>query len=318
MNTSPLRVTVVGSGYMGKGIAHTLARGGAVVTLADREPDIAAAALEAMIEDVRVAEDRGLVPAGSVDQVRAGSTAGASIEAAVAGADLVVEAVFEDIAVKHAVLKVIEEATGDDTVITTNTSAIPVSDLAAVLRRPQRFFGVHWFNPAPYLPAIEVILGSESDESLLAPVTELLVASGKAPVVVADTPGFICNRLQFALFKEAALMVEEGTATAERIDGVVRSSFGFRLPFFGPFAIADMAGLDVYANSYTTLEAQLGPRFTCPPSLRSRVDTGDLGIKTGGGYLGLTAEESAAMTERRDRSYVALATLRDSLESSDD
>jgi 3-hydroxybutyryl-CoA dehydrogenase len=318
MNTSPLHVTVVGSGYMGKGIAHTLARGGALITLADREPAIAAAALEAMIEDVRLAEERGLVAAGSVDVVRERSTAGASIESAVAGADVVVEAVFEDIAIKHEVLKLIEESTGDDTVITTNTSAIPVSDLATVLRRPERFFGVHWFNPAPYLPAIEIIVGEKSDESLLAPVTDLLVASGKAPVTVADTPGFICNRLQFALFKEAALMVEEGIATPDRIDGVVRSSFGFRLPFFGPFAIADMAGLDVYANSYTTLEAQLGPRFTCPPSLRERVDSGDLGIKTGGGYLGMTADESSAMTERRDRSYIALAALRDSLESSTD
>ncbi|MBF4160768.1 3-hydroxyacyl-CoA dehydrogenase family protein [Nocardioides acrostichi] len=315
MGQVSMAVAVVGSGYMGKGIAQTLARGGAAITLADRDAATARAALESMLEEVRVAEEAGLVPAGSTDAVRERSRAASSIAEGVAHADFVVEAVPEVIELKHDVLRVVEAAARPDAVIATNTSAIPVTDLAAVLERPERFFGVHWFNPAPYLPAVEIILGDGSDASLLSPVTALLVAAGKAPVVVADTPGFICNRLQFALFKEAALMVEEGSATPEQIDGVVRSSFGYRLPFFGPFAIADMAGLDVYASSYATLESKLGERFTCPPSLRARVDAGDLGTKTGGGFLEMSAEQAKDMAERRDRSYVALAALRDSLES---
>jgi len=310
-----LRVAVVGAGYMGKGIGQTLARGGAsAVVLCDESADRATDGLTTMLADVEQAERDGLLPPGAAATVAAVSSAAPDVATAVADADVVVEAVFEDITVKQDVLRRVEAAAAETTVIATNTSAIPISDLAVVLRRPERFFGVHWFNPAPYLPSVEIILGDKSDEALLGPLTALLQAAGKAPVTVADTPGFICNRLQFALFAEAARMVEEGTATPERIDAVVRSSFGFRLPFFGPFAIADMAGLDVYANSYATLAAALGERYTCPPSLRARVDAGDLGIKTGGGYLGLSEEQATAMTRLRDRSYVALAHLRDKLD----
>lgn len=320
MNTTALRVTVVGAGYMGKGIAQTLARGGATVTLVDQKAELAERAYQAMLDDVATGENAGLLAAGATELVRERSAWMPSIAEGVADADFIMEVVYEDIAVKHAVLAKIEAHASLRAIIATNTSAIPMGDLATVLVRPERFFGIHWYNPAPYLPGIEVILSSHSDESLLAPVLALLRSSGKDPVMVADTPGFVANRLQFALFKEAALMVEEGTATPAQIDSVVKSAFGFRLPFFGPFAIADMAGLDVYANSYKTLAAQLGPRFEVPPSLRSRVDAGDLGTKTGGGYLGLSAEQTADMVSRRDRSYVALAKLRDELEgaTSDD
>ncbi len=120
--------------------------------------------------------------------------------------------------------------------------------------------------------------------------------------MVVDSPGFVCNRLQFALFREAARMVEDGHATAEQIDTIVRASFGFRLALYGPFAVADMAGLDIYANSYTSLERALGDRFTVPPSLKARVDAGDLGIKTG-------AATSGSASPRR-RTWSPLATTR--------
>lgn len=308
------KVTVVGAGYMGKGIAQTLARGGATVTLVDQQADEAERARAAMIEDVARGESQGLLPKGATDVVRERTAWKSSIAEGVPGADVVIEAVYEDIEVKHRVLVEIESHAANTAILATNTSAIPVGDLAKVLDRPERFFGIHWYNPAPYLPGIEIILGARSDETLLEPVLALLRKAGKDPVKVADTPGFVANRLQFALFKEAALMVEEGIATPAQIDAVVKSAFGFRLPFFGPFAIADMAGLDVYANSYKTLATQLGPRFDIPPSLRDRVGAGDLGTKTGGGYLGLSSEEVTEMGDRRDRSYVALSRLRDELE----
>ncbi len=314
MTSQKLRVSVVGSGYMGKGIAQTLARAGAIVTLIDRDADVARGALGAMVADVAAAEAAGLTEPGSADVVRRNSSS-ADLESGLADAEFVVEAVFEELGVKHEVLAAIEAIVSETAVIGTNTSAIPVSVLATVLRRPERFFGVHWFNPAPYLPGIEIILGEASNPALLDDVMALLVRAGKKPVVVADTPGFIANRLQFALFKEAARMVEDGTATAQQIDEVVKSGFGFRLPLFGPFAIADMAGLDVYANSYATLSASLGSRFDCPPSLEERVANGDLGTKTGGGYLGMSKEEATDMANMRDRSYVALARLRAELES---
>lgn len=314
MADNSLSVAVVGAGYMGKGIAHTLARGGATVALADVDAATAQAAYSAMLDEVATGERRQLFAPESTELVRDRVAPAHSIQAAVVDADFVMEVVVEDLAVKRHTLRTIEAAARRDAVLATNTSAIPIADLATALVHRDRFFGVHWFNPAPHLPAVEVIAGEQSDQRLLGPILDLLGSAGKAPVIVADTPGFICNRLQFALFKEAALMVEDGTSTPEQIDAVVRSSFGFRLPFFGPFAIADMAGLDVYASSYTTLEATLGRRFACPVSLRDRVDGGDLGIKSGGGYLAMTPEDAQAMTSRRDRSYAALSVLRASLE----
>jgi 3-hydroxybutyryl-CoA dehydrogenase len=304
-------VTVVGSGYMGKGIAHTLARGGARVTLVDQDPVLTERAYHAMVADVEKAESDGLLDAGSADRVRENTTWAPLLADGVRGARLVVEAVYEDIDVKRAVLERIEAVARPDAVIATNTSAIPVGDLATALTRPQRFFGIHWFNPAPYLPGVEVIVARESDESLLTPVLELLVRAGKEPVTVADLPGFVANRLQFALFKEATLMVEEGVATPDEIDGVVKSTFGFRLPFFGPFAVADMAGLDVYAAGMSTLAKTVGERFAVPEALAQKVAAGELGTKSGSGFLSLTPEEAAAMIERRDRLYVALSRLRD-------
>ena len=174
------------------------------------------------------------------------------------GADLVVEAVLERPDVKLAVYEEIERAAGDDTVIATNTSSIPIAELAAGLRRPNRFLGVHWFVPPLLVPCVEVIRTPSTDERVVEIVVEALTRLGKTPVVVGDGPGFVANRIQFAMFREAARIVEDGIAGPEQVDEVVRSSFGFRLPFFGPFTIADMAGLDVYADIYETLERGLG------------------------------------------------------------
>ncbi|NUT54852.1 MAG: 3-hydroxyacyl-CoA dehydrogenase family protein, partial [Thermoleophilia bacterium] len=137
---------------------------------------------------------------------------------------------------------------------------------------------------------------------------------GKVPVVVGDGAGFVANRIQFAMFREAARIVEEGVASAEQVDEVVRSSFGFRLPFFGPFTIADMAGLDVYADIFETLERDLGPGFAAPAILAEHVGRGELGVKSGRGFLDLSEAQADALIDRRDRAYVALAGLRRELE----
>ena len=231
------------------------------------------------------------------------------------GADLVVEAVVERPDVKLAVYAAIEEAAGDDAVIATNTSSIPIAELAAGLRRPGRFLGVHWFVPPLLVPCVEVIPTPSTDEQVVEQVVGALTRLGKVAVVVGDGPGFVANRIQFAMFREAARIVEDGLATAEQVDEVVRSSFGFRLPFFGPFTIADMAGLDVYADIFDTLERGLGAGFSAPEILREHVDRGDFGVKTGRGFLELSQAEADELIDRRDRAYVALARLRRELEA---
>jgi 3-hydroxybutyryl-CoA dehydrogenase len=173
---------------------------------------------------------------------------------------------------------------------------------------------VHWFVPPLLVPCVEVIPSAATGGQVVEDVVGALRRLGKAAVVVGDGPGFVANRIQFAMFREAARVVEDGVATAEQVDEVVRSSFGFRLPFFGPFTIADMAGLDVYADIFDTLERGLGAGFAAPAILREHVERGEFGVKTGHGFLELSPARADELVDRRNRAYVALAGLRRELE----
>lgn len=306
-------VAIVGAGYMGGGIAKTLAQSGVVCTLLDAVPGGAEKRREQVLTAAEESLAEGFMTAEQVASVRDNLRSSEDFESVVRDADLVFEVVFEKLDIKHEVLTRIEAAASPDAIIATNTSAISIGDLATVLERPERFLGVHWFNPATLLPGIEVIPHATTDMELVPPIVEMLRAAGKEPAVVSDTPGFVCNRLQFALFKEAVRMVEEGAASPQEIDTIVRASFGFRLALYGPFAVADMAGLDVYANSYVSLEKAFGERFEVPPLLKERVDSGDLGIKSGGGFLGLSEEQAQTLVRERDIAYYKLGELRASL-----
>jgi 3-hydroxybutyryl-CoA dehydrogenase len=174
---------------------------------------------------------------------------------------------------------------------------------------------VHWFVPPLLVPCVEVIVTASTGERVVEQVVQALERLGKDPVVIGDGPGFVANRIQFAMFREAARIVEDGVATAEQVDEIVRSSFGFRLPFFGPFTIADMAGLDVYADIFDTLERALGAGFAPPGTLREHVNRGEFGVKTGRGFLDLSPAQGDQLIDRRNRAYVALARLRRELDA---
>lgn len=314
MNTWPSRVAVVGAGTMGVGIAHVFAADGIETALVDATPGLSVAARERAVALLARLGAAGAVDRERVATAEAHLSSASSIAEAVQGVDLVVEAVVERPDVKTAVYETIEAAAGDDAVIATNTSSIPIGELAAGLQHPDRFLGVHWFVPPLLVPCVEVIPAASTGTRVVDEVVGALRRLGKIAVVVGDGPGFVANRIQFALFREAAQIVEDGIATAEQVDEVVRSSFGFRLPFFGPFTIADMAGLDVYADIFETLERALGAGFAAPAILREHVDRGELGVKAGGGFLELSPAQADALIDRRDRAYVALAALRRELE----
>ena len=311
----PSRVAVVGAGTMGVGISHVFASSGIPTVLVDATPDLSEAARSRAIELLSRLERAGNVDGGTTATAEQHLAAAPSIADAVHGADLVVEAVLERPDVKLAVFAEIESVSDDEAVIATNTSSIPIAELAAGLRRPDRFLGVHWFVPPLLVPCVEVIRAPWTDDRVVDLVVEALIGLGKTPVVVGDGPGFVANRIQFAMFREAARIVEEGIAGPEEVDEVVRSSFGFRLPFFGPFTIADMAGLDVYADIYGTLERALGSRFSAPDVLREHVGRGEFGVKTGRGFLELSRAQADELIDRRNRAYVALAELRRDIES---
>ena len=299
---------MVGAGTMGLGVAECFAAAGIRVVLTDATPELTWEAKARLVRRARGHAEAGLLSdeaAGRAEAVEiADDVAGAISEAA-----LVFEAVPEDLGLKEEILGSCSEAAPDDAVIVSNTSSLPISDLSGFVVCPERFCGMHWFNPPEWTPGVEVIPAAATEEDVVGRLVAFLRSIGKRPAVVGDGPGFVANRIQNALFLEAVRCVEEGLASAREVDEVVRSCFGFRLPFFGPFQVADMAGLDVYENVLDVLKGSLGERFETPGSLRDLVEKGRTGTKSGAGFLRYTDEERERLLLERDRRYAALNEL---------
>lgn len=310
---STLDIAVVGSGYMGGGIAQVLALAGHTVTIADVSAEVAASNRARLLTETEQFVADGLFPADAVSRVDAHLTAAASIEEAVARADFIEEAVPEKLEIKHATLRRISEAARPDAVIGSNTSTILIESLAEAVTGPERFLGVHFSNPAPFIPGVELIPHPTTNEHAIEVGEAVVAATGKQSARVKDSTGFVLNRLQYALFEEATKIADEGIASPDDIDTIVRTTFGFRLPFFGPFAIADMAGLDVYAFCFESLQTRWPERFATPPSLQQHVDAGELGTKSGSGYLDVPADRTPELVAYRNKAYVAMQKLLDDL-----
>lgn len=302
-------IAVVGSGYMGGGIAQVLALAGARVALADVSAEIAQSNYERLLKESDEFVAAGLFPANATVLLKENLWAAKDIEEAVAGAEYIEEAVPEILEIKHATLGRISAAARPEAIIGSNTSTISIAKLAEVVDHPERFLGVHFSNPAPFIPGVEVIPHEGTSEATIQAARTIVGETGKETATVKDVTGFVLNRLQYALFHEAAQVVEEGIATAEDVDTLVRTTFGFRLPFFGPFAIADMAGLDVYAFCYKSLQTGFPERFATPKILQEKVDAGQLGTKTGSGFLDVPADRTAALVAYRNKAYVAMQKL---------
>lgn len=302
-------IAVVGSGYMGGGIAQVLALAGARVALADVSAEIAQSNYERLLKESDEFVAAGLFPDNATELLKENLWAAKDIEEAVAGAEYIEEAVPEILEIKHATLGRISAAARPEAIIGSNTSTISIAKLAEVVDNPERFLGVHFSNPAPFIPGVEVIPHEGTSEATIQAARTIVGETGKETATVKDVTGFVLNRLQYALFHEAAQVVEEGIATAEDVDTLVRTTFGFRLPFFGPFAIADMAGLDVYAFCYKSLQTGFPERFATPKILQEKVDAGQLGTKTGSGFLDVPADRTAALVAYRNKAYVAMQKL---------
>ncbi len=307
------RYTVVGSGYMGGGIAQVLALSGATVNLADISEGVAATSYERLLAESRHFVADGLFPPGATDILGANLRVAASVEDAVGDVEFVEESVPEVVEVKREILAAVSAAARPGTIIASNTSTISIGALAEAVAGPGRFLGVHFSNPAPFVPGVELIPHAGTEPGALALAKEVVEAAGKQCAQVRDVTGFVLNRLQYALFHEATQLLDEGVASARDIDTIVRTTFGFRLPFFGPFAIADMAGLDVYAFCYRSLQAGFPERFATPHVLAELVEAGKLGTKTGTGFFDVPAGRAEELVAYRNKAYVAMQALLDEL-----
>ncbi len=275
----PARVGVVGGGRMGAGIAHAFLCAGASVVIVERDgmaADAASARVGTLLE--RSAE-RGTLreqPAALAARLVV-----ATDPTALAACGLVVEAVPEDRAMKADAVARAEEVIAPEAVLATNTSSISIDVLAGSVRHPERFCGMHFFNPVPSSLLVEVVVGAATDPAVTARVQEWVAGLGKTAVTVRDAPGFASSRLGVALALEAIRMLEEGVASAADID--VAMELGYRHPM-GPLRTTDIVGLDVRLGIAEELHAQLGERFAVPALLRRLVAEGRLGRKSGRGF----------------------------------
>ena len=276
--TLPDLVGIYGGGRMGAGIAHAFLTAGSGVVIIETDDRTAAAARERVEISLGRASDRKLLsekPADILDRLTVGTDAAVLAEVA-----LVVEAVTEDTALKAKVLAIVQDA-APDAYLATNTSSLSVDGLAAALRRPERFIGLHFFNPVPASNLVEIVVGSSTSTELVTQAQGWVDKLGKTAITVTDSPGFASSRLGVAIALEAMRMLDEGVATAADIDTAM--TLGYR-HLTGPLRTTDIVGLDVRLAIAEHLERELGPRFAPPAVLRDKVAAGKLGRKTGEGF----------------------------------
>ena len=276
-----MKMSVIGGGTMGNGIAHVFAQNGHEVTLIDVKAELAERALKTIEGNLmRQVKKETLSEADARATLARLRTA--TDPKAAAGSELVVEAVFESFPVKKEIFTALDAACGPDTVLATNTSSLPVTKIAAVTKRADKVIGMHFMNPVPIMKLVEVICGQATSAGTLAYVTRVAKDLGKVPVTVQDYPGFISNRVLMPMINEAVYCLMEGVATREAIDEVMK--LGMAHPM-GPLTLADFIGLDICLDIMNVLHDGFGDSKYRPcPLLRRMVDAGYLGRKSGRGF----------------------------------
>ena len=276
------KVAVIGAGTMGRGIAQVAAMAGHEAVLSDVDEG----QLERAMGAIRAALDKGVslgkVEAAAREAALTRLSTATGLPGAVEGAQLVVEAVPESMALKRSVLAEIEAAAPEEAILATNTSSLSVTEMGADLRRPGRFLGLHFFNPVHIMALVEVVRAKETEASTVEQALAFVHGVGKEPIVVADSPGFASSRLGIVLGLEAIRMVEAGVASSEDIDKAM--VLGYRHPM-GPLRLTDLVGLDVRLGIARYLHESLDSEAFRPPRLLERmVDEGRLGRKSGHGF----------------------------------
>lgn len=294
-------IGVLGAGLMGHGIAQLLAAGGCRVRLFDENPQVLATALQRMADNLQVFLRLDMITPDEIELALERITLAGDLAGLCQDQDLVIEAVSENLEIKRKVFASLEALTTPQCILASNTSAISIGKIAQGLAHPGRVVGAHFWNPPHVVPCVEVIRGPQTEDAALEAVFALLRRVGKRPVrVQKDVPGFVGNRMQHALWREAISLVQEGIASAEDVDEVVRCSFGLRLAFLGPLATADLAGLDLTYEVHKDLFPHLDRSIEPSPLLVEKIEQGELGAKSGRGFHTWTPEKLRQVVSRRD------------------
>ena len=283
------KITIAGAGTMGYSMAEIFARNGYDVILWNHK----APTLERA--KTKIAPDM-------VDKITYTTDS-----SAFKGRDLIVETIVENLDTKLDFYRTYSPLAGDDTIIATNTSGLSINTLSKAVVKPERFLGMHWFNPPTLIPLIEIIKNDHTRDTVAKTIYDLALAIHKKPAIVEkDAPGFAANRLQLAVIREALSMVQKGIISKEGIDAVMKYGLGFRWACLGPLETVDFGGLDVFAHISDYLMPDLEDSHEVPPLLAEKVKEGHLGVKTGEGFYKYDGDKAEKATKERDRKLQAV------------
>ena len=311
-DTSITRIAVIGAGLMGHGIALELAAHGFAVRLQDRD--------QAALERARLGIAEGLARLADIGRIAPAAAAdapsridmGTDARAAVTNADLVIEAVSENLDLKRSLFRDLDAWAPPHAILASNSSSFMPSLLAAATERPDRVLVAHYFNPPHLLPLVELVRGADTSDETIETMRALYLGIGKSPAVVQrEAPGFVGNRLQMALLREALAIVDAGIATPKDVDTIIKNSFGRRLAVAGVFEVFEAAGWDLTLAVADQLFPAIDRSDEPPQSLRDKVARGELGLKAGKGFYEWTPEEAAALRRRISEGLAAIARLSD-------
>jgi len=303
-------IGVIGAGLMGHGLAQIFAVHGYPVKLMDIKEGLLGKAIENVRSNLTLMAEKGIGNLDDVEPAIGRIKTTTDLEEAAAGAQFVVEAVLENLELKQDIFKDLDAICPDDTILASNTSVISITEIAEKAKIRERILGTHFWNPPHLLPLVEVIRGKDTSDEAMDTTYVLLKQVGKHPVRVnKDVPGFVGNRLQHALWREAISIVEQGIADPATVDECIKFGFGIRLPVLGPLENADMVGTDLTLAIHNYILKFIESSSKPSPLLKKKVEDGDLGFKSGRGFQEWT-EEEAQESRKRLQEYLLDVTKR--------
>lgn len=298
------KIAVIGAGLMGHGIAQIFAVNGHEVTLVDLDENILEYAIRGIRKNLELMAEHDVIATEDIDAAIDRVTTTTNMEKGVDGADFVLEAVVENLEVKQDLFMNLDRICPPSTILASNTSVISITEIAQKSLYKQRIVGTHFWNPPHLIPLVEVVPGDKTVEETVETTYQLLLNVGKHPVKVKkDVPGFVANRLQHALWREAISIVENGIADAATVDECIKFGFGLRLPALGPMENADMVGNDLVLAIHDYILEHIESSGDPSPLLREKVANGELGFKSGQGFQ-QWSEEKAELSRNNLQQYL--------------